>query len=164
MFDAFLKIEGIDGESTDDKHDKWIELLSFGHTLDQPGADRMSSGGGASRERVNHGPFGVRKQMDAATPKIMDHLCRGAHIKKITIELCRAGGAKERYMEIVFESCMFTSVNSHGDGTGESALPEEELAWTYGKITWTYTQQQLADGTGGGQVSAGWDCTKNVAI
>ena len=28
-FDAFLKIEGIDGESTDDKHQKWIEILSY---------------------------------------------------------------------------------------------------------------------------------------
>ncbi|MEW6289765.1 MAG: type VI secretion system tube protein Hcp, partial [Thermodesulfobacteriota bacterium] len=26
--DNFLKIEGIDGESTDDKHKGWIEVLS----------------------------------------------------------------------------------------------------------------------------------------
>ena len=28
-FDAFLKIDGIPGESTDDKHKDWIEILSF---------------------------------------------------------------------------------------------------------------------------------------
>jgi hypothetical protein len=32
-FDAFLKIDGIPGESTDDKHKDWIEILSFAHGL-----------------------------------------------------------------------------------------------------------------------------------
>jgi len=26
-FDAFIKIDGIEGESTDDKHQGWIEIL-----------------------------------------------------------------------------------------------------------------------------------------
>jgi bacteriocin-like protein len=30
-YDAFLKIDGIPGESTDDKHKDWIEILSFNH-------------------------------------------------------------------------------------------------------------------------------------
>jgi type VI secretion system secreted protein Hcp len=33
-FDAFLKIDGIPSESTDDKHRDWIEILSFSHNLD----------------------------------------------------------------------------------------------------------------------------------
>jgi type VI secretion system secreted protein Hcp len=28
-FDAFIIIDGIEGESTDDKHRGWIEVLSF---------------------------------------------------------------------------------------------------------------------------------------
>ena len=31
-YDAFLKIDGIAGESTDDKHKDWIEILSFNHS------------------------------------------------------------------------------------------------------------------------------------
>ncbi|MCU7860874.1 MAG: type VI secretion system tube protein Hcp, partial [Candidatus Thiodiazotropha sp. (ex Lucinoma kastoroae)] len=34
--DMFMKIEGVDGESTDDAHNKWIELLSFSHGVSQP--------------------------------------------------------------------------------------------------------------------------------
>ena len=33
-FDAFLKIDGIPGESTDDKHKDWIEVLSFDFGMD----------------------------------------------------------------------------------------------------------------------------------
>lgn len=29
MFDAFLKINGIAGESTDDAHKDWIKILGF---------------------------------------------------------------------------------------------------------------------------------------
>lgn len=28
-FDAFVRIDGIEGESTDDKHQGWIEILSY---------------------------------------------------------------------------------------------------------------------------------------
>ena len=34
--DMFMKVEGVDGESTDDQHQKWIELLSYSHGVAQP--------------------------------------------------------------------------------------------------------------------------------
>ena len=44
-FDAFLKVDGIPGESTDDKHKDWIEVLSFNHGVSQP----AGGSGGARR-------------------------------------------------------------------------------------------------------------------
>jgi hypothetical protein len=35
-FDAFMKIDGIPGESTGDKHKEWIEISSFAHGVEQP--------------------------------------------------------------------------------------------------------------------------------
>ena len=35
MLDAFIKIEGCPGESTDDKHRDWIELVSYSHNKEQ---------------------------------------------------------------------------------------------------------------------------------
>ncbi len=48
-FDAFLKLDGIPGESTDDKHKDWIELLSYNWGATQMGSATASSSGGASR-------------------------------------------------------------------------------------------------------------------
>ncbi|MCG7907927.1 MAG: type VI secretion system tube protein Hcp, partial [Candidatus Thiodiazotropha taylori] len=31
-----MKIDGIDGESTDDQHKGWIELVSISHGVSQP--------------------------------------------------------------------------------------------------------------------------------
>lgn len=50
-FDAFIIIDGIDGESTDNKHNGWIELLSCGVTVSQKVSHTASSAGGASTGR-----------------------------------------------------------------------------------------------------------------
>jgi hypothetical protein len=34
-YDAFLNLDGIKGESTDDKHKDWIEISSFNHNITQ---------------------------------------------------------------------------------------------------------------------------------
>ena len=44
-FDAFLQIEGVPGESTDENHLDWIEILSYSHGVSQPGSGSVSSGG-----------------------------------------------------------------------------------------------------------------------
>ncbi|MEO7652407.1 MAG: type VI secretion system tube protein Hcp, partial [Bryobacteraceae bacterium] len=46
MFDTFLKIDGIPGESTDDAHKEWIEVLDFDHEMTQPASATVSSAGG----------------------------------------------------------------------------------------------------------------------
>jgi type VI secretion system secreted protein Hcp len=158
-FDAFLKIDGIPGESTDDKHTDWVELVSFSHSMDQPASATASSAGGATAERVNHSAFNFTHLLDKASPKLYEACCTGKHIKEVTLELCRAGGDKVKYMEIKLEQVLVSSVapsGASGDG-----FPNEKVSLSYGKIKWTYTQQKRADGAGGGNVSAGWDLTSN---
>ena len=162
-FDAFLKIEGIPGESMDDKHKDWIEILKFEHELDQPASATASSTGGATAERVNVKPFIVRKQIDKASPKLYEFCCTGKHIKEITFELCRAGGDKVRYLEVKLEQAIVNKVTPTGEANDEG-FPSEEVAFTFGKISWTYTQQKREDGTGGGNVAAGWDLTGNKTV
>jgi len=163
-FDAFIKIDGIPGESSDDKHKEWIEVLSFKHQIEQPASSTASSVGGATAERVNHGSFNIVHCLDKATPKLLEACCTGKHIKEVTIELCRAGGDKLKYMEIKLEQVLISSVADNGASTGEAGFPSETVALSYGKIKWTYTQQKREDGAAGGNVSAGWDLTANKTI
>lgn len=158
-FDAFLKIDGIPGESTDDKHKDWIEITSFSHSLEQPASATASSAGGATAERVNHSTFNFTHLLDKASPKLYEACCTGKHIKEVTLELCRAGGDKMKYMEIKMEQVIVSSVAPSG-AAGQD-FPSEAVRLSYGKIKWTYTQQKRADGAGGGNVSAGWDLTTN---
>src|ERR1700739_1966678 len=98
-FDAFLKIDGIPGESTDDKHKDWIEVLSYNHGITQPVSGTTSSAGGATSPRTQHQDFVIAKYVDKASPKLYESCSTGQHIKTVSLELCRAGGDKLKYME-----------------------------------------------------------------
>ena len=160
-FDAFLKIDGIDGESTDAKHKDWIEVLSFSWGVSQPASGSASTAGGATHQRANFQDFSIAKTLDKASPKLALACSDGTHIKKITLELCRAGGDKVKYMEYLLEECIVSSCGEGGGGGGE---PTDSVSFNFGKINWTYTQQKRADGSGGGQIAAGWDLIANKKI
>jgi len=162
--DAFLKIDGIPGESTDDRYTGWIEVVAYSHELEQEVGGPASTSGGASAGRCDHGPFVVTKLLDKASPKIAEACCKGAHIKLVELSLNRAGGDKLEYMNYKLHSAMVTSVRSRGDTGGKDTMPAEEIQFTYAGIEWTYTQQKRTDGTGGGKVAAGWDLVKNIAV
>lgn len=161
MFDAFLKIDGIPGESTDDGHKDWIEILSFSHGISQPASGSASSAGGATSERCHHQDFVIAKYLDKGSPKLYESCSTGQHIKEVTMELCRAGGDKVKYMEVKMEEVIISSVAPGGNGKGTDSFPTETVSFNYGKIKWTYTQQKRGDGSGGGNVTGGWDLTKN---
>jgi type VI secretion system secreted protein Hcp len=163
-FDAFIQIDGIPGESTDDAHADWIEVLSYSCGVTQPSSGSASSGGGASAERADFQDFSIVKALDKASPKLALACADGTHISEIILELCRAGGDKVKYMEYKLSDAMVTSVRPGGSSAGGEALPLEEVSFNYGKIEWTYTQQKRGDGSGGGNVAAGWDLEKNAKV
>lgn len=164
MFDTFLKIDGVDGESTDEKHSGWIEILSFDHGMNQPASAVASSAGGATSGRVDVGDFSVSKYVDKATPKLAEACCTGKHFGKVTVEVCRAGGDKVKYMEYKLSNAIVSSISQGGTGRGGDEVPVEQVSFNFGKIEWTYTQQKRPDGSGGGNVSAGWNLETNVKV
>jgi type VI secretion system secreted protein Hcp len=160
-FDCFLNIDGVPGESTDDKHADWIELLSFSHGVSQMSSGAASSGGGRSAERCDHQDFSVVKTLDKASPKLALYCCNGTHIKEVTVELCRAGGDKQKYMEYKMSDVIVTSARPGGSAGSGEALPLEEVTFNYGKIDWTYTETDHKTGQPKGDVATNWDLTVN---
>jgi type VI secretion system secreted protein Hcp len=160
-FDSFIKIDGIPGESTDDKHKDWVEVLSFSHGLSQPSAGSRSTAGAASAERCNHQNFSIVKVLDKASPKLALHCCNGKHIASISLELCRATGDKQKYMEVKLSHVIVADYRPGGSAGGSEALPMEEVSFNYGKIEWTYTETDHATGKPKGDVKTHWDLVAN---
>jgi type VI secretion system secreted protein Hcp len=160
-FDCFLKIDGLDGESTDDKHKNWIELLSYSHGVSQPGSGSVSSGGGRSAERCDIQDFSCVKALDKASPKLVLFCANGTHVKTIKVEFCRATGDKQKYMEYIMEDVIVASVRPGGSAQGGEALPLEEVGFNFGKITWKYTETDHRTGKSKGNVEAHWDLVSN---
>lgn len=160
-FDAFLKIDTIPGESSDDKHKDWIEILSFSHGVSQMSSGSVSSGGSRSAQRCDHADFSIVKSLDKASAKLNLACCNGEHVPTVQVELCRAGGDKQRYMLYKMEDVMVSSVRPGGSSGGGESLPMEEVTFSYGKIEWTYTETDHKTGAKKGDVKAHWDLHTN---
>jgi type VI secretion system secreted protein Hcp len=161
-FDAFVIIDGIEGESTDDKHRGWIEILSFGNGHSQTVSRTASSAGGASAERADFRNFQFEKLIDKASPKLALACAAGTHINKITVEICRAGTEKIKYMEFTMTNCIISDYSIAGDG--KDAFPIESISIDYGKMQWIYTQQKRAGGVAAGNIATGWNLETNSRI
>jgi len=161
--DAFLKIDGIPGESMDDREKNNIEILSYSTGIAQSATRSKSSHGGGSSGRADFDDFHVVKALDSSSPKIALACANGTHIKDVILSLYRSGGDKLKYMEYKLQNCIISSYHPSGssEGDADESIPIETISFNYGKIQWTYTQQKRGDGSGGGNVSAGWDLEQN---
>jgi len=159
--DAYLTIDGVKGESLDSEYKDKIEILSFSHSMTQPASATASSAGGGTVGRTQHGDFVITKYMDLASPKLYELCCGGKPVASVTLDLLRSSGdSRVKYMSIAMKEVVVSQVTSSGGG---SDLPTESVAFNYGSIVWTYTQQKRKDGSKGGNAAAGWDLTANKA-
>jgi len=77
--DMYMKIEGTDGESTDSKHEKWIEVSSYSHGLSQP-ISGASGTGGRTGGRADFQDFSITKVLDAASTDLNIKCAKGEHL------------------------------------------------------------------------------------
>lgn len=160
MTDAYLKIEGIPGESTAANFKDWIEVVSYSHGVSQPAAAAVSTAGGASVGRCEHGDFMITKELDKASPILAQKCSEGAHLKEITLTLCRSTeGGQVQYMEYKLSNVIISSVAVGGSNQG---LPAETVGLNYGKIEWKYTIQKREGGGGGGNTTGSWNLQTNA--
>ena len=161
--DMFLKIEGVDGESTDDKHKAWIEVLSYSWGVTHPMSGTASSTGSLSAGRADFHDLSIVKALDKASPKLMLDCAGGTHYKTVTLSLNRASGDKEQFMEYKFTDVAVSSYRPGGSGHGET-IPLEEISFHYGKVETKYTQTKVEGGKAAGSVAAGWDLKSNKKV
>jgi type VI secretion system secreted protein Hcp len=162
-FDAFLKIEGIDGESSDDKHASQVEVLSYSHHVAQQGGASTSRVQGQTGARADLGDLSVVKVIDKASPNLFKYCVAGTHIPTVVLELCAAAGDKHTYMKYTLSDCVVSSVRPGGSSGCDGVRPLEEVAFRYAKIELEYTP---FDNKGKPQaaVKGGWDLATNKAL
>jgi type VI secretion system secreted protein Hcp len=156
--DMYLKIEGIDGESTDDKHSKWIEVLSFSHGLSQP-VSGASATGGRTGGRADFSHLSIAKVIDNATPDLSIKCAKGTHIPEIKLDMCLATDEKHVFGTYILKNCIVSSV-SIGGSSGEGMKPVENVSFAYGSFKWEYTPID-STGKGGTKIDRTWNLETN---
>jgi type VI secretion system secreted protein Hcp len=104
---AYIKFDGVDGESTSVDHKDWIIIESMSW-----GADAVrSSGGGAGK--VSFKDFTITHRIDKASPKLFLACATGQHIPKVTLSVTRMVNEKEvEYYRIILTDVLITSMGS----------------------------------------------------
>ena len=155
--DMFLEIAGIPGESTDDAHTDWIEIVGFNHGVSQP-VTGASGTGGRTGGRADFQPFSVTKTIDKATADLHIYCANGKHIPTVVAEFCLATEDKHCFMKYTLSDVIVNVVSPNGSEGGDR--PTEEVSFAYGKIKWEYTPIDHA-GAAGATVDRTWNLEKN---
>jgi type VI secretion system secreted protein Hcp len=158
--DYFLKIDGVDGESTDDKHKGEIQLESY--SLGHSNGATFSSGGGAGAAKVAMQDFHFVKNVDKSSPKLHTACATGEHIKTATLVCRKAGGDQQEFLTVVLSPVLVTTFQHGGNAAGD-IVPTEQISLAFGKIEFKYKEQK-PDGSLGGEVIGGFDVTTNKKV
>ena len=160
--DMFLKIDGIEGESIDSKHQKEIEVISWSWELNQAGTMHHGQGGGGGKVTVED--VVVEKWIDAATNGLVGALTTGKHLKKSVLTVRKAGGdAQVEYYKIEMNDCLITRI-SQGENFDDDERIREKINLNFATVKVIYQPQDNQGKPLGGERTAGWDMQKNIKL
>lgn len=156
--DIFLKLEGIKGESQDDKYKEEIDVLAWSWGAAQSGTTHVGSGAGAGKVSVQD--LSITKYIDKSSPTLFQHCCTGKHISKGKLIVRKAGDKPLEYLTVDLEDVIVTHVSLGGSG-GEDRLTEN-ITLNFATFHVKYAMQN-ADGGKGKETEHKWHIAKNVA-
>ncbi|MHB8971789.1 MAG: Hcp family type VI secretion system effector [Pirellulaceae bacterium] len=157
--DYFLKIDGVDGESTDDKHKNEIDILSWSWGETNSGSHGGGGGGGAGKVAMQD--FHFVKKVDKATPKLMLSCASGSHIPKAVLICRKAGTEQQEYLTYTLSDLLVSSYQT--GGSSGDVIPTDQFSLNFSKVEFEYKPQDAKGGLGSA-VKAGWDVKANKKI
>lgn len=155
--DFFLKLDGIEGESTMKGHEKEIDVDSLSYGLSHP-AQVGVGGKGLSGGKTSFGEISFTKQTDKSSPKLFQACGSGTHIATAVFSgQKQTGGASLVYFKVTLNDVIVTSFQNSG---ANGSLLHEALSFAYSKIQFQYVEQG-SKGASAGQNMAGFDVLTN---
>lgn len=150
----YIYIDGIEGESNDSKHAKWIDVLDFSHGATHNGTEATSY----VSSRGTFEPFVFVHEIDKATPKLQESCMKGNRIPTVELSVCRQiAGVQVEIYKVKLEDVQIVSAEvktmSFDDGSFKIV---EEVTLLAQKQTWTATTVTI-DNANGGNSEASYD-------
>jgi type VI secretion system secreted protein Hcp len=158
--DYLLVIDGIKGETRDEKHKDGIEVESF--SWGASNAAGFATGGGGGAGKVAYQDLHISTRVNKSSPILMLHCATGQHIKKAVLTVRKAGGEQQDYYKITLEDVLVSSYQNGGSAAGDS-VPVEQFSMSFGSIKFEYKPQKQ-DGSLDSAVTAGYDLKANKKL
>ncbi len=133
--DYFLKLDGIQGESQDEKHKNEIQVMSW--SWGATNTSSVSGTGGSGAGKVDLMDFNMMLNFDKSTPKFFKSICKGTHIATGEFNAIKAGADGKPYLKVDFKEIFVTSLQMSAAGE----VPAVSLTFTYNEIKIDYSTQ-----------------------
>lgn len=133
--DYFLKLDGIQGESQDEKHKNEIQILSW--SWGASNVSSVSGTGGSGAGKVDMSDVSMMLNFDKSTPKFFKSVAAGTHISTGTLSAVKAGGNGKPYLKVDFKEIFVTGLQMSAAGE----VPAVSLSFTYDEIKMDYSAQ-----------------------
>lgn len=161
--DFFLKIDGIEGESTQQGHEKEIEIQSWSFGVTNKGTFAGNMGGGAGKASFQD--IHITVPINKASPKFWLACATGQHIKSALLTARKAGGKQVEYLKIKLTDLLISSYVSNGtdDVEGTGILPMDSISLNFTKFEIAYAPQKI-DGSLEAAINAGYDLKKGTKV
>lgn len=129
----FIKFDGIDGESKNEAHRGWSDIVSFSQELGSNATTTATAR--PSRGTTSLGKMiSIVKRIDKSSPKIMEALTRGRIIPLVQLELTVSGNVIYKY------ELRNVAVTRYSVMGAESDLPMEEITISFEQQKVIYTE------------------------
>lgn len=158
--DYFLKIDGVEAETTDDKNKGAIEVESYSWGETQTGT--AGKGGGQGAGKVQPQDFHFVKKLDKSSPLLFIACATGQAFKSAILTARKAGGGQQEYYKVTMEDVLVSSYQT-GGSSGSSVVPTDQISLNFAKMEISYKEQK-ADGSLGGEVKQKYDFAANKKI
>lgn len=151
---AYIKFDGIDGEAQDKDHKAWSDLLSFQQAISQTGGG--ATGPTRRRGDVILDDVTCTKELDKASPKLAESICKGKIHPKVEIHVTASttDAGRVTYYAYELKNVMVTSYDISGAGQAED-VPTESFSLNFEEIMVTYTEVDR-EGKTKGKVEYTW--------
>ena len=158
--DFFLRIEGIEGESTDAKHKGEIDVLSWSWGASNTGSTGIGGGAAAGKASIQDVHFTAR--MSKASPRLFLACASGQRVKQARLAAVQAGGKQAEFLTLTLTDVMISSYQT-GGSEGSDLVPMDQVSLNFAKLAMEYKAQK-ADGSLDAPVVAGWDAKTSVKV
>jgi type VI secretion system secreted protein Hcp len=156
---VFLKLDGIEGESQDNRHAKEIDVSAWSLGVTNPGSGHV--GGGAGAGRATFTDLSVTKVLDKASPALLLAVASGRHLRTATLTVTSGGPRPVDYLTVDLEDVLVTSCLLADPADPDR--PAENVSLQFGKIHLRYTPQS-ATGAPGTVSTFGWDVVRGAQL
>lgn len=151
---AYIKFDGIDGESVDKGHEDWIQLDSISHSI-------KAFIDGPHQGTVEFPPAAVSFPLEKASPNFLHQLIIQLTIPNVILEITEdLGGEQHTFYQIHFEDATLLSLETGTESPNE--LPSDELTFGYNRIQWTYRVLDRNNSALLERHRANWDLIQNT--